>query len=101
MRNLGAVVILGVLFLGPLLLPGSAEVSTAALNARIVQLEEQLRQAQRDSKICAAQLTIAAEPQQARAAKEKLDAAAKDMGCTAGVDWNANPPVCMASKVGP
>jgi hypothetical protein len=70
----------------------------SALRARIVQLEEQLRQTQRSATVCAAQLALATEPAAAKAAQEKMAEAAKDMGCEQGVDWTVNPPACRQSK---
>jgi TolA-binding protein len=82
------------------------EVSTQApapkgqAEARIVQLEVQLQQAQREIAVLRAQLAIAVEPQTQKSATEKMDAAAKAMGCKDGIDWNAVPPVCL-NKEGP
>jgi hypothetical protein len=64
------------------------------LRARIVQLEEQLRQATRSATICSAQLLVATESEATRAAQAKMNEAAKAMGCELGADFNVVPPVC-------
>lgn len=104
---------LGVLFASMLSLPASRlpsygnlqaspdTLSDAPLKARIVQLEEQLRQTQRSATVCAAQLALATEPAAAKEAQAKMAEAAKDMGCDKGVDWQVVPPVCKAGPVVP
>jgi hypothetical protein len=67
----------------------------AAAKARIALLEVQLAQVQRQALIAQAQYTMCNEPQAAKAAKARLDAAGAEMGCAAGVDWNADPPKCL------
>ncbi len=78
--------------------PDGKPASVPALNARIVQLEEQLRQTQFAAQVCGAQLAVANQPKQAEDAQKRLAEAAKAMGCTNGADWNANPPTCLDEK---
>lgn len=83
----GFMLVRGILFAESLSQP-------SILPARIVQLEEQVRQLQRTAQVCAAQLLIAQQPQQDKEAQEKLDKAAKEMGCEHGANWSVNPPAC-------